>query len=207
MKKFITGISLQITNLQLTRYYPAENKHLDFDVLTRFPITITIRAAVERGDHIEIIAIISGNKKSTEANYNTFKQEIEDLSKEMGFTYEIKELREDINDKADDMIRLFFDIIGIVNDGDKLYTCITYGTKPMPVFAIMALHYAYRMKKDISIEKIVYGFKDWTGEDPAYIHDVTPLFYIDSAIDSLAKMKLDDPEDFLKRIIDVDGKH
>ena len=210
MKKFFTVISLQgKKDLELTHYKCEENKSLDFgdDVVTRFPITLTIRASVKKREKIEIFPIIVDNGEGTTTqNYEFFKSEIAKLSEEKGFTYTMTEIRKGINDTTDEMIKLFLSLIKHVGNKDKLFACITYGTKPMSVVTIMALHYAYKVKSNVSIENIVYGLNNWNIEGhPAFIHDVTPLFYIDSAVDSLASMKLKDPEKALRLILDEEG--
>jgi len=67
----------------------------------------------------------------------------------------------------------------------------------------MALHYAYRIKKNVRVEAVKYGQKNWnaTCEPACTLYDTTALFYIDCLIDRVAAMKVSDPEQALKALI------
>ena len=60
---------------------------------------------------------------------------------------------------------------------------------------------SYKIKNNVDIKKIVYGSGPWEG---SRIFDVTPLFYIDSAVNSLAKLKLNNPEDALRSLLGLE---
>ena len=123
------------------------------------------------------------------------------MLKKKGFSYEIQPVIKELGDTVDDMLQLFSSLIENVSDEDHLFACITYGTKPISILEIMALHYAYKVKKDVKIEKIVYGSGPWEG---SMIYDTTPLFYVDSSIESLAKLKLEHPENALRVMLGLE---
>lgn len=200
MKKFITTISLQGKDLTPIAYTAADNDELKNDIAVSFPILVAVNNFVNEGENI-IISPIVINSESSNRNYETFKNELDEIAKKKSFTYELRPIEKDLGDTIDVMIGLFSKLIGTVDDNDDLYTCVTYGTKPISVLTIMALNYAYKVKHNVNINKIVYGSGTWDGSK---IYDVTPLFYIDSAVNNLAKLNLENPEDALRTILGLE---
>ncbi|MGN1418851.1 MAG: TM1812 family CRISPR-associated protein [Acutalibacteraceae bacterium] len=200
MKKFITTISLQGKDLNPVVYTPADSNDLKCDKKVSFPILVTVNNFVESNEKI-IVSPIVINAESSNSNYEIFKSQLEQIAMEKNFKFELRPIYKELGDTNDVMIKLFSDLIGTVSDDDELYACLTYGTKPISVITIMALNYAYKIKNNVDIKKIVYGSGPWEG---SRIFDVTPLFYIDSAVNSLAKLKLNNPEDALRSLLGLE---
>lgn len=205
MKKFITAISLQGRDLKKNVYMPIKDAP-KYEKPTSFPIMASINASVSADEEIEVYAIVIGGDSDAAAqnrNYEIFEEELSALSKEKGFRYTIKKIDKDENDDADALTSLFCRIIGLSEDGDELSACITYGTKPISVVTIMALHYAYRVHKNVDVKNIVYGRMLWNegADHSAEIFDVSPLFYIDCATENLAKLNLKNPEEALRLML------
>lgn len=200
MKKFITTISLQGRDLTPSAYTAADNDELKNEIAVSFPILVAVNNFVSRDENI-IISPIVINSESSNRNYEIFKNELDEIAKKKGFTYELRPIEKDLGDTIDVMTGLFSKLIGAVEDNDDLYACVTYGTKPISVLTIMALNYAYKVKHNVNVNKIVYGSGPWEGSK---IFDVTPLFYIDSAVNSLAKLNLENPEDALRTLLGLE---
>lgn len=203
MKKFFTAISLQNKDLEPSIYLPGDNQEFQCDERVSFPILITINNFVNKGERIIVSPIIIKSTSSNN-NYEIFKEELNNISQKKGFSYELRPIYKELGDTIDDMINLFTKLIEVVDDEDNIFACITYGTKPISVITIMALNYAYKVKRDVQIEKIIYGCRDWDNTKKLFSYDVTALFYIDSAINSLAKLNLEHPEDALKAILGLE---
>ena len=200
MKKFITTITLQHQGAEKHAYI--QEGVTTPRIMTAFPILQKVRDVVSAGEQIALVPLVVGSPQESR-NYREFEQELQALAAERGFTYTLNPICKENNEKVESMIRLFSDIICQVSDGDQLYACVTYGTKPMATLTTMALHYAYRVKKQVSVEAIVYGLKNWGAENEPVcsLYDTTALFYIDCLIDRIADMQVADPETALRSLL------
>lgn len=211
MKKFITTISLQGNDLTPMHYNAMDNESLICNKKIAFPILATINNFVSKNEKIIIVPVIIKGKIDGEVsnkNYELFLAELEEMKKDIGFEYDLLPVYKNGDETVDTQIKLFSKLIGVVEKDDELFACLTYGTKPIPIIINMALNYAYKVKENVEIRKVVYGARPWNappGSDIGEIYDVTPLFYIDSAINSLAKLKLTNPEDALRAMLGVEG--
>lgn len=208
MKKFIMTSPYQpepdpkknIRGLEKGIYIAADNQLLAYDTPTSFPIIAAINGYVDEGEEIELITVVS-DYKNAEYNYGLLKEEIEVLSQKNGFSYTLKEVRIPYNNEIETELELFGKLIDCTADGDTLYTCITYGSKPFPLIQIMALNYAYRIRKNVSIGCIVYGAKDHNEEGKMKVYDITSLLYIDETVRLMAEQKVDNPTELIKNLL------
>lgn len=201
MKKYISTITLQTNGAQ--KHYYRDEKGLDTPrVYTAFPILQQISDTTVAGEEIQLVTIVVGGTQNNQ-NYIAFSKELDALAKKQGIRYTHTTIDKEDTEEVNSIITLFCNIIAQVSDGDRLYACVTYGTKPIATVTTMALHYAYRIKEDVLVEAVKYGLKDWDAtEEPACVlYDTTALFYIDCLIDRIAAMKLEDPEKALKTLI------
>lgn len=200
MKKFIMTSPYQLKDrLEKGLYKAADNQTLAYDTPTSFPIIAAINGYVEKGEDIELITIVS-DYENAEYNYGLLKEEIEALSQKKGFRYTLKEVRVPYNNAIDTELELFGKLIDCTEDGDTLYACITYGSKPFPLIQIMALNYAYRIRKNVSIGCIVYGAKDHNNGNME-VYDITSLLYIDETVRLMAEQKVENPTDLIKNLL------
>lgn len=211
MKKFITAIPLQVRGqLREEVYNATDNPRLAYGEKCSFPILCAINGYVEPGEQIEIVTINIDNVKHenvTADNFAVFKTQLDRLAAEKGFTYNIvKTITKKEDDLKETLINTYSELIGSVNDGDKLFACVTFGTKPVSTLTVMALHYAYRIKKDVDVCAVVYGgqrFSHDSNASVAEIYDVTSLFYIDGAVESMARLNIENPEKTLNALMGI----
>ncbi len=200
MKKFIMTCPYQPKGrLEKGLYKAADNQTLAYDTPTSFPIITAINGYVEKDEEIELITIVS-DYENAEYNYGLLKEEIEALSSKKGFKYTLKEVRVPYNNAINTELELFGKLIDYTADSDTLYACITYGSKPFPLIQIMALNYAYRIRKNVSIGCIVYGAKDHNNGNME-VYDITSLLYIDEAVRLMAEQKIENPMEIIKNIL------
>ena len=193
-------IALTKGRLEKGLYKAADNQTLAYDTPTSFPIIAAINGYVEKNEDIELITIVS-DYENAEYNYGLLKEEIEALSQKKGFRYTLKEVRVPYNNAIDTELELFGKLIDCTADGDTLYACITYGSKPFPLIQIMALNYAYRIRKNVSIGCIVYGANDHNEGGEMKVYDITSLLYIDEAVRLMAEQKVENPTDLIKNLL------
>ncbi len=211
MKKFITTIPLQVRGqLREVIYNASDNERLYYNEECSFPILCAINGYVEPGEKIGIVTVNIDNNKHenvTADNYALFLRQLDKLAQSKGFSYEIiRNVKKPEDDLRDTLVKTFSELIKCVDDGDRLFACVTYGTKPISTLTVMALHYAYKIKNDIDVCAVVYGgqrFSSETNNTVAEIYDVTSLFYIDESIESLARLNIDNPEKTLNSLMGI----
>ena len=95
-----------------------------------------------------------------------------------------------------------------LEDDDELYACITYGTKPLSQAVLLAVQYAYRIKKNASISCVVYGQIDRSkGRNPeswtAQAYDETALLQLGEVVRVLAERGATDPKAAINTILSL----
>ncbi|MGN0362552.1 MAG: TM1812 family CRISPR-associated protein [Bilifractor sp.] len=207
MKKFITYIAKNIGhNLQALQYQAVDNNKLSMDHAYHFPIVAALHGYAKKGDEVQVVEIYVPNDVSYEANHRILEQEIDAVSREIGFTW--KPVHIEVSDAEVEIehLKTYSKLINIFQDNDEVYMCTTYGTKPIPIIEMMALNFAYRVRKNLSVPCIVYGSVD--RNDPAhskgFIYDISPLFYMMQLSNTLADQRVKDPEKKIAQIMNFD---
>lgn len=171
-----------------------------------YPVLQLISGYVEEGDKIAVGIITSDNNKCRN-NYEIIKKELEELSIEMNFSYEIESFIIEDNEKIETHLKIFQDLIEWFKEGDILYTCLTYGTKLIPIVEMMALNYAYRDMDDVRVECIIYGKVNriYNGKisiiKDKEIYDVTPLFLMEQITNELANVHHPAPIAMIRKLL------
>ena len=100
------------------------------------------------------------------------------------------------------MTDIFRRLIEYTEDGDEMFSCMTYGSKPISLAIQMAIQYAYRVRKNVTIDCIVYGEIRRGGEpDKAYVYDETALVKLDEVVHSLAERRVENPAAVIDAIL------
>lgn len=205
-KKFIFTAPFQQKDVGLHKvnYKSVDNDLLKTDLETSFPILVAINGYVKPNDNIDII-IIKPDYVNTNESIILFKEQLEQLSKKICFNYNINMLNMEYDESLDVLLVLFKDLITNINDDEDIFACITYGTKPIPFIQIMALNYAYKIRKNTDVVCIVYGAYDHFNKT-SRITDVTPLFYMDAIINEMSKLKLNNTNDKIITLLENELK-
>ena len=202
MKKFIMVTPQQQPGkLQLKVYEPQGNSLLEYGE-THFPIIPTINGYVDDGEEIKLITLTYDTENCAH-NLEILKQELEDLKADRGIVCELDSILVPADESVSATLHVFQEFIDRVDDDDELFACITYGSKPMPIVEVMALQYAYRIKRNASIECVVYGSIDFNAPAPypSKIYDVTSLVKLDEIVRLLAERGIEDPETVIASIL------
>lgn len=201
MKKFIMSCPFQPEgSLRETKYEVSGNPKLEYKA-TRFPIIPVINAYVEKGETIKLIVIKSDNSNVAK-NEILLNQEIADIEQEKSIHIEIENVHTKYSEDINTQLQLYADLVSLINNGDELYACYTYGTKPTPIIENMAIGYAHRAMKDVQVGCIVYGQLDHVLQK-SYIFDITPLFNMEDISNSLSRLGLKDPAKKIQEILDL----
>lgn len=188
-------------------YTPVGNPKLLYDKFggkTRFPIIPVINAYANAGEEIRVIAV-NTHTQASEIHFRQLEDEVFALAKEKGFICNgVTDVPVDYAGDVGTMIDIFRKLLDHLEDEDILYACFTYGVKPMPIAELMAIMYAYRVKRNVSIECIVYGEKDHSADPPVQkIFDITALAHLDELVRLLAENRVERPLGVIDAIIEL----
>lgn len=201
MKKFMTTSPFQQT-MQSVVYEAVENKKLQMEKETKFPIITLLNAYAEKGERVELFVIRHKYENSIK-NYELLCEEVKELEQEKGFECSITVIEAEYNEQIEKHLKNFEHLIERIDDGDELYVCMTYGTKVIPIVQMMALNYAFRAKNNTHIGCIAYGKIDFN-EKKAEIYDITALFYMDEVVRKVADMQVKEPLKIIRQVLNLD---
>ena len=201
MKKFLMVTSqLSEGMLRENVYMPVDNSLLKFGP-TRFPAIPLINAHLEMEDAVEVITV-TYDIPECHHNLSLLEDEINKVCSAKNATYRLDSILVPFDDSIKAILNVYQELIARVDDGDDLYADITYGSKPMPIVLTMALQYAYRTKREVSIECVVYGQISHHRETKdARIYDVTALVQLDEIVRLVADCGVSNPAAAISLII------
>lgn len=201
MKKYYMTISQQKEGgLNAALYInPGKNPVLESDTPTHYPIIPLIANTAEAGEKICIYAICPDHP-NTRLNYELLKADLTAIKEKIGFEYELSVIESAFSEMVSDHLELFGKLVTTAGDDEIIYADITYGTKPIPMILMMFMTYAYKFKKNVSVENIIYGLYDHN-TNTGRTFDVSALFYMNSTINSMDSDS--DPIEMIKLLIDM----
>lgn len=209
MKKFITVVPLQVAGqLRAYRYRAVGNTQLDMEEKTSFPILTAINGYLRPGEDARLIALTAPTQDA-ENNLTALKTQLADLCARRGLNApEVRRVPLEMGDAVAAHVDAFQKLIDEVEDDDELFACMTFGSKPLSQAVVMALQYAYRVKRNASIACVVYGGVDRSaGKDPsawkALVYDETALVQLDEIVRMLAERGVPDPAASIRRILSL----
>ena len=209
MKKFITVIPLQVQGqLRQYCYQAVGNRRLQMDQITSFPILTAVNGYVERGEKFRLLAV-AADSEDGRRNCAALQSEMEKLCKAKNCPCPAIELIPAPNDeRVASHVAVFQKLIDCVEDDDELFACITYGTKPLSQAVLLAVQYAYRLKRNASISCVVYGQIDRSkGREPelwtAQVYDETALIQLGEIVRALAEHGAADPKAAIDTILSL----
>lgn len=206
MKKFFTSVPYQKSGELIKAIYrPVGNAKLVYEKAHSLPILNAVNNFTEKGEEIEVIFII-GENEDIKKNLGSVESSLDELVLERELKCRKKYIYYRDSDDITVMLELYGNLIRCCDDDDEIYSCITYGTKPVPIVQMMAMRYAFHVKKNVYIGMIVYGKahgnkQNEDSEKIFDIYDMTSLFYIDDLSEKFSRMAVKDPEKILESLI------
>lgn len=149
LKTYITTVPLQ-GKLDPMLY---QRERTEAPTATCFPIVQVIRDTLEPGDTVRLLAIRQENA-DTARNYQRLLEELVQL----GITEEQVEpvpLPED--QRPETLIGLCRDLVDALPQVTRVYACITYGSKSIPVVTLTALTCAEATHTELEVGGVYYG--------------------------------------------------
>ena len=201
MKKFITFIPRQDPqNLLSGQYAAMDNPKLDYHA-TCFPILPVMNGYTEPGEEVQLIAL---DERYDNSGFNLprLEEETAMLEAEKNIRVKVTAITVPFDDSMEAHLNVFQKLIEEIEDGDDLYACITYGSKPSPVVILLALQYAAKIKSRTSVSCIVYGQMNHHTRE-GRIFDLTAMMQMNELLDTLARARVKNVEEVLRRILDL----
>ena len=149
LKTYITTVPLQ-GKLDPMLY---QRERAEAPTATCFPIVQVIRDTLEPGDTVRLLAIRQENA-DTARNYQRLLEELAQL----GIAQEQVEpvpLPED--QRPETLIGLCRDLVDALPQVTRVYACITYGSKSIPVVMLTALTCAEATHTELEVGGVYYG--------------------------------------------------
>lgn len=203
MKKFITVSPFQAkSNLKKGLYKAIDNSKLNYEHETAFPILTAINGYVTEGESIEVICIQADYKNAID-NTIELEKELTELCKSKNITFKLTVIPIAYNNMLETHLDTFHKLIENCADNDEIYTCITYGFKPLSIVLVMALNYACKMKQNVKVNCVVYGEYDFNSSEMR-VYDVTSLYLLDGVIQHLAQANLTDPLKHIELLLNIE---
>ena len=204
MKTFITYISRQKGEGLLGGIYRADsNDRLQMNTAVHFPMVTMLHGYVEQDEEVRVLILYGEDNMEYESNRKVLEADIQALQKEKPFRYTLVPVAISEEETALEHLKAFTKLLELIEDGDELYVCCTYGSKPTPIVEMMAINTAYRLKKDVSIGCLIYGRVEHN-KDPKkfYVYDITSLFYMIQIVSQLENNRISNPEDAIRAILE-----
>ena len=149
LKTYITTVPLQ-GKLDPMLY---QRERAEAPTATCFPIVQVMRDTLEPGDTVRLLAIRQENA-DTARNYQRLLEEVAQL----GIAKEQVEpvpLPED--QRPETLIGLCRDLVDALPQVTRVYACITYGSKSIPVVTLTALSCAEATHTELEVGGVYYG--------------------------------------------------
>lgn len=149
LKTYITTVPLQ-GKLDPMLY---QRERAEAPTATCFPIVQVIRDTLEPGDTVRLLAIRQENV-DTARNYQRLLEELAQLGIAEA-QVELVHLPED--QRPETLIGLCRDLVDALPQVTRVYACITYGSKSIPVVTLTALSCAEATHTELEVGGVYYG--------------------------------------------------
>ncbi len=207
MKKFITVIPLQKEgHLKRSIYQARGNSRLQMNIAVSFPILTALHGYLEPDEQSKMI-VLGQDTEDSRYNFGILQEQLAEVCASRNLEIpELEWITIGMEDTVSTHVDTFQKLIDCVDDDDELFACITFGTKPVSQAVLMAVQYAYRVKRNPSISCIVYGGVDrsksqdsshWT----AAVYDETALVQLDEIVRLLADRGVANPRETIRQIL------
>lgn len=209
LKKFFTSVPLQhsAAGLDTLLYQAVDNSALQMDAETSFPILTAVNGFARPGEDFRLIAVMP-DAEATRRNREELSAQLTALCSCRGLSCPagVETVSVESSQTVAAQTATFRKLLDYVDDDDELYCCMTFGTKPQSQALLLAVQYAYRVKRNASISCIVYGEVDRSGPKPwkkGKVYDMTALTRLDEVVHLLAQRGVADPRSALDAILSL----
>lgn len=151
-KVYLTTVPLQGRNDLEAVVYQRNIPHTP-PIATRFPIIQVIRDTLEPDDVVHVLAIRQENADTT----RNFQFLLEELSSLGIASCQVTPISLPEDQRPETLIQLCKAVVDSLPQIGRVYTCITYGSKSIPVVTLSALSCAQATHTELEVGGIYYG--------------------------------------------------
>lgn len=183
LKTYVTTIPLQ-GRLEPMLY---QRDHAEGPTPTCFPIVQVMRDTLAPGDTVQVLAIRQENA-DTARNYQRLLEELAQL----GITEsQVKQIDLPENQCPETLIGLCRDLVDALPQVTRVYACITYGSKSIPVVTLTALTCAEATHTELEVGGVYYGeVKRENGQVlGARLYDMAALYQLAGLVGTMRDSK------------------
>ena len=176
LKTYITTVPLQ-GKLDPMLY---QRERAGAPTATCFPIVQVMRDTLEPGDTVQLLAIRQENA-DTARNYQRLLEELAQLG-----------IAEDqVHQRPETLIGLCRDLVDALPQVTRVYACITYGSKSIPVVTLTALTCAEATHTELEVGGVYYGeVKRENGQVlSARLYDMAALYQLAGLVGTMRDSK------------------
>ena len=149
LKTYITTVPLQ-GKLDPMLY---QREWAEAPTATCFPIVQVMRDTLEPGDTVRLLAIRQENA-DTARNYQRLLEELAQLGIAEA---QVEPVHLPENQRPETLIGLCRDLVDALPQVTRVYACITYGSKSIPVVTLTALSCAEATHTELEVGGVYYG--------------------------------------------------
>ena len=192
MKKIIFGDLPMKKELNKLKYKVSGNTAIEYDGEVIFPVNSVLARTMKKGDKIKVVLLSKNDIEGNSAiNAGIFQKELNEINRNIGADIEYVILATPFEETRDIHEALLRDMIDKLVDKAEIIGDVTYGPKPLPIIMFSVMKFAEKFY-NCKIGNIVYGKVDFIedgngGTKPVnpVLYDLTPLYYLNSVIDSI----------------------
>ncbi len=182
MKKIVFA-TIPMQKIEAQHYVCGENKAIEYEGNTRFPINAVLAKTLKKGDEVKVVRIVTEGE-FTDDNVKFQKEELDQINSKIGANIEYVEVRAPFKETSDVVEARFRQIVGTLEKDCTILADMTYGPKTLTPVLFFALNFAEKFfEADIShivYGKIIFGKDKTANKNTAELYDVTPLYYLNS---------------------------
>ena len=183
LKTYITTVPLQ-GKLDPMLY---QREHAAPPTATCFPIVQVMRDTLEPGDTVQLLAIRQENA-DTARNYQRLLEELAQLGIAEN---QVRQLHLPEDQRPETLIGLCRDLVDALPQVTRVYACITYGSKSIPVVTLTSLTCAEATHTELEVGGVYYGeVKRENGQVlSARLYDMAALYQLAGLVGTMRDSK------------------
>lgn len=183
LKTYITTVPLQ-GKLDPMLY---QRERADTPTATCFPIVQVMRDTLEPGDTVQLLAIRQENA-NTARNYQRLLEELAQLGIAEN---QVRQLHLPEDQRPETLIGLCRDLVDALPQVTRVYACITYGSKSIPVVTLTSLTCAEATHTELEVGGVYYGeVKRENGQVlSARLYDMAALYQLAGLVGTMRDSK------------------
>ena len=182
MKKIVFA-TIPMQKIEAQHYVCSENKAIEYEGNTRFPINAVLAKTLRKGDDVKVVRIVTEGK-FTDDNVEFQKKELDEINSRIGANIKYVEVRAQYKETSDVVEDRFRQIARTFENDCTILADMTYGPKTLTPVLFFALNFAEKFfAADIShivYGRIIFDEDKTANKDTAELYDVTPLYYLNS---------------------------